>query len=52
MVGACSSWVPVVEVKWIFPYLALLTLWLDEFFPAHIKLLVGGPCVSVTPFLL
>ena len=41
---------PVDEVEWLVPYLVLLTLWLDVFFLAHRRFLVGGPCVSVTPF--
>ena len=49
--GRCMfSWAPVDEVEGLVPYLVLLTLWLDVFFLAHRRFLVGGPCVIVTPF--
>ena len=52
LVGACLVGAPVDEVEWVFPYLVLLNLWLDGFFLAHRRFLVGGPCVIVTPFSL
>ena len=52
MVGPCLVGALVDKVEWLVPYLVLLTLWLDGFFLAHRRFLVGGPCVRVTPFLL
>ena len=34
LVGACLVVAPVDEVEWLVPYLVLLTLWLDGFFPS------------------